>query len=653
MNHSTYKILEFDTILEELSNNAISNKVKEKIRALMPYSTIGDVKRHTKETTEAKLILETMGTPPLAQMTNMDDIMTLSEIHTMLVPEQLNDIRQFIVACNRMKSYLNRAASTHANIASYGYSINDLSHLREEIFKCIRGNEVDDHASPALSTIRKKKIRLEDRIREKLNGLLRGNSKYFSENFITLRHGHYTLPVKKEYKNQIKGSVIDSSNSGGTFFIEPHTVSKMQDDLSMLTIEEDNEVRRILYTLTALVEDYIPTIKINLDAMEIMDFLFAKAKLSLDMEANEADMIKERRILIKSGRHPLLDKETAVPLDFYMGENLQPNYHIRNVVITGPNTGGKTVSIKTVGLLNLMAQCGLHVPAKEAIFCMQKRILCDIGDGQSITENLSTFSSHITNIIDILEKADEDSLVLLDELGSGTDPTEGMGLATAILEDIASKKSLLIATTHYPEIKDFAVKKEGFINARMAFDRENLKPLYRLELGEAGESCALYIAKRLGLPIKLIDRAHEVAYKSTTVATTPIIHDKKDIISVDENIDAILNRHHRINSVKQTAENTANIPKSSFSIGDSVFVMPDKTVGIIYAIEDSKGMVGVQIKKEKHLINHKRVKLHIPASELYPPDYDFSIIFDSIDTRKARHKMTKGHCPDLEITIKE
>jgi len=651
MQQKTFKTLEFDKILELLADYALSNKVKNNIMKMEPYKTLSEVRMHTNQTTQAKKIVETLGNPPLASMTKLKNVISLIEINAMLLPEQLNDVRQFIVSCNRVKSYLKKADSTFNDVVSCGYSINDLSELSEEIFKCIRDNKVDDYASLALTNIRKKIAHLDTRIKEKLNTFLRTNSKYFSETFIVTRNGHYTLPLKKEFKNQIKGTVIDSSNSGGTYFIEPSVISKMQNEISLLHIDEENEIRRILYTLTALVEDYLPSIKINIEAMEILDFLFAKAKLSLSMSAIPAETTTERKIIIQSGRHPLLSKECAVPLDFYMGDNILNNESKRRVVITGPNTGGKTVALKTVGLLSLMAQCGFHVPAKKGLFCINNRVLCDIGDGQSISENLSTFSSHIKNIINILKIADESSLVLLDELGSGTDPTEGMGLATAILEEIATKNSLLVATTHYPEIKDFAKNTKGFMNARMAFDRENLKPLYQLEIGEAGESCALYIAEQLGLSQKMINRAYAAAYNTTKTTYSPKNYVKEQRSNIPE-ISQLFDLHLK----SQTNYEDESSPSNSseiyeYSIGDSVIVLPEKVTGIVYQTVNDKGLLNVQIKGEKQLINHKRLKLHVPAKELYPADYDFSIIFDSVANRKSSHQMGRKHCPNLSIDV--
>jgi dsDNA-specific endonuclease/ATPase MutS2 len=328
-------------------------------------------------------------------------------------------------------------------------------------------------------------------------------------------------------------------------------------------------------------------------------------------------------------------------LDFQIGDG------ISGVVITGPNTGGKTVALKTIGLLSAMVQSGLHVPVGDGSeFSMHNVILCDIGDGQSITENLSTFSSHITNIIDILQSSDEESLVLLDELGSGTDPAEGMGIAIAILEELRRKKCLFVATTHYPEVKDYAKETEGLVNARMAFDRESLQPLYRLEIGEAGESCALYIAKRLGFPPHMLQRAYSEVYGGRKRERHNM--DEKDFKA--DIVNAAVIRSEKPKIIPKQDMQIKMQTKSKFVMGDSVMVFPQKLIGIVYQSENEKGDVMVQIKGKKQFVSHKRIKLLAPASELYPPDYDFSIIFDTVDNRKARHKMDKGHNPNLVIT---
>lgn len=641
MNKKYIKTLEFDRILEMLSEEALSDNAKNKIVQLEPYLSESELKLKMDETTEARLILESLGSPPLTSMKEIEKAMVLVGKDAMLVPEQLVGIAQFLAACKRMKQYLKKAELLQIGVAFYGSSINDLSCLTDEIEKAVRNGAVDDGASPQLRDVRRRIDNAGTQIKVKLDALLKSKRAWFADSYVTMRNGHYTLPVKKEYKNQISGTVIDSSQSGSTYFIEPSAVSKLQEELSLLLIEEENEVRKILYTLTALVEDNTALININMQAMETLDFIFAKAKLSLKMKAVPVPVDLERRIVIKSGRHPLLDQETAVPLDFQIGDG------INGVVITGPNTGGKTVALKTIGLLSAMAQSGLHVPVGEgSMLCMHNIILCDIGDGQSITENLSTFSSHITNIIDILESCDEESLVLLDELGSGTDPAEGMGIAISILEELRNKRCLFVATTHYPEVKDFAKSAEGLINARMAFDRESLLPLYKLELGEAGESCALYIAKRLGLPSHMLQRAYREVYGNRRREQV-LNYDEPEFIAQEP---GRLDSKHEKQKIKGKQEvQTKQSIKSNFSMGDSVMVFPQKLVGIVYEGENEKGDVIVQIKGKKQFVNHKRIKLIAPAIEMYPPDYDFSIVFDTVQNRKARHKLDKGHNPELMI----
>ena len=394
----------------------------------------------------------------------------------------------------RYKEFLNRCKYLELGLPYYEQDLDPLEGLAREIYESVRNGKVEDSASKYLRNIRQDVARLEEKLRTKAEAILRGNKKYFSDSYVTIRNGRLCLPVKKDYKTWVPGSVIDQSSTGSTLFIEPAAIAELNGELELLRIEEENETRRILYRLTASVEDNLQVLEEDKRLLEKLDFLFAKGSLSASMAGIEPGINTDRIIKIVNGRHPFMAQETVVPLEFELGTEG------RGIVITGPNTGGKTVAIKTVGLFALMAQCGLHVPCGKADLCMNSQVLCDIGDGQNITENLSTFSAHITNVMKILHAAGPESLVILDELGSGTDPGEGMGIAIAILEELRNSGCLFLATTHYPEVKTYAKETEGITNARMAFDKETLKPLYRLEIGEAGESCALSIAKRLGMP---------------------------------------------------------------------------------------------------------------------------------------------------------
>ncbi len=638
-----YKTLEFNQILETLSNLAVAQKTKEKLAALEPTLKEAECKARMRETTEARKVLDTMGNPPLSNMNDLRETLDLAAAGAMLLPEQLTSVATFIYACKRMKRYLKQAETLDVNIAFYGTYFAELDEVYEEIDKSIRHDAVDDSASTTLRDIRRKIIKAEEAIKVKLDTILRSKKSWFSDAFVVMRNGRQVLPVKKEYKNQLPGVVIDASSSGNTYFIEPSSVRKLQDELSYLQLDEDNEIRKILYTLTVLVDDHMKELMTNMEFMENLDFMFAKAKFSSDMNAIPVVIGTERRIKIIQGRHPLLDPQVCVPLDFEIGNG------VTGVVITGPNTGGKTVALKTVGLLSLMAQSGLHVPVKEgSIFSMHGNVLCDIGDGQSISENLSTFSAHITNIVAILDNVSDESLVLLDELGSGTDPAEGMGIAVAILDELRKRNCLFVATTHYPEIKDFAKNTPALVNARMDFDRDNLQPLYKLQIGEAGESCALYIAKRLGLPHHMLKRAHTEAYGKDAVLSL-------ELDEVNQNSEVTYKHSAKKTSMikKEEIYIPAATPGDNFEIGDSVNVGPENKVGIVYKKVNDKGDLTVQIKGVKETVNYKRLRLLASAADLYPPDYDFSIIFDTVENRKARHSMTKRHDSSIEIKYED
>lgn len=646
MRIKTNNTLEYNIVLEHLSEMALSEKAKERLMLLKPFLKESECKSKMRETTEAVKTIEGVGHPPLAYMKELDKILDLTEKGSMLIPDQLNDISSFIHSCKRMKSYLKRAETLSVDIAYYGGAINELSELFNEIDRSIRNGVVDNNATTVLRDIRRKIDNTNNSIKNKLESILRGNKGWFADGYVTSRNGRFVLPVKREYKNSVSGTVVDTSSTGSTCFIEPSSVRKLQEELTGYEIDEDNEVRKILYTLTALVHEYMNELNVNTECMESLDFIFAKAKLSIEMKAIPVPVIAERKIKIIKGRHPLLNHDICVPLDFEIGED------INGIIITGPNTGGKTVALKTVGLLSLMAQSGLHVPAAEgSIFSMHSNVLCDIGDGQSITENLSTFSSHITNVIDILKNVSNESLVLLDELGSGTDPAEGMGIAVSILDELRQRGCLFVATTHYPEIKDYALKTDKLINARMEFDKESLRPLYKLVIGEAGESCALYIARRLGFPEHMLKRAHKEAYGNRNILESDI--PEMEFENVEEEISYTSNLMASDRIQKDIPKKVVPNIAEKFNMGDSVMVSPEKVIGIVYKTANEKGEFIVQIKGKKQNVSHKRLKLITPANELYPDDYDFSIVFDTVENRKARHIMGKRYDADLVIECED
>ena len=630
----TEKILEFDRIKEKLAELACTEKARQQIQELKPSLSELEVKASQRETTEARKMIEICGNPPVTALQGVDEWIEFASKGGCLTPRQLEQISMVLAAVRRLKDYLRRGKEHEIGLAYYEENLDGLDDIREELGSKIRNERVDDYASKTLKSLREAIDRAETKMHEKADAILKANKQYMADNFSTLRNGRICVPVKKEYKFKIQGSVIDKSSTGSTLFMEPLQVARLYDEVQELKIDEENEEIRILYTLSSILSDKEEIIRSNSRTVEKLDFIFAKGKLSLEQEGIQPEINTDRHIRIKNGRHPLMDKAVNIPLNFEIGNG------INGVIITGPNTGGKTVAIKTVALNCMMAQCGLHVPCEEAEICMNNAILCDIGDGQNLSENLSTFSAHITNVLDILKKAGRDSLVVMDELGSGTDPAEGMGIAVAILEELKKSNALFLATTHYPEVKEYARRTEGIINARMTFDKESLKPLYQLVIGEAGESCAFYIAGKLGMPGYMLSRAAKAAYGSDG---------EIKIEGMEGNEELKKSSHPKIQKIKKAVTQKE---AKKYQIGDSVMVYPEKKIGIICRMADEKGMLQVQMKKEKMWVSHKRIKLHVPAEQLYPEDYDFSIIFDSVEKRKAQHDMKRKYV-DTELTYEE
>lgn len=616
------RILEFDKIKQLWLEYAFTEKAKQMITETVPFLSEGELNARLRETTESRQLLEKCGNPPLVALSGMEEIMLIASKGDCLSAHQLELVKNALTAVSRLMSYLERGKAYDNSLAYYVENLDDLDDLRKEIDNAIFNDDVADRASVRLQDLRRDIARNEEKMREKAEQVIRSNKECMSDSFSTIRNGRICIPVKKEYKFRISGSVIDKSSTGNTLFIEPTACSKYYEELQQLRIDEETEVKRILYTLTVLVDSYAEQIRENIRTMEKLDFAFSKGKLSMEYDGIVPTITPDRVIRLVEARHPLLDKETCVPLQFHIGNGVQ------GIVITGPNTGGKTVAIKTVALCCMMAQCGLHVPCKKAEICMCSSFLCDIGDGQNLSENLSTFSAHITNVLDILTRVNSESLVIMDELGSGTDPQEGMGIAVAILEELKKSGALFLVTTHYPEIKVYAEKTEGILNARMAFDAENLKPLYQMIIGEAGESCALHIAKRLGMPANMLRRAMQAAYGEEL---PDFLNDTPE--TLQKTSSARIRKH-------KSAKMKREIP---FKRGDSVMIYPDKKIGIVCEEANDKGALRVQLQGKKIWINYKRVKLLVAAEELYPEDYDFSIVFDSVENRKLRHDMERKY----------
>ncbi|MCI8508273.1 MAG: DNA mismatch repair protein MutS [Lachnospiraceae bacterium] len=620
-----YRMLEFDKVKDRWRELTKTEYAVEMIESRQHILNESELRRELKDTTDAKRFIEKCGAPPLTAIDEGKKIIVQAEKEGCLTPYQLERMEKVLVMIQRMKDYLNRGKAYGNSLAFYEENLEPKEELKEEIARQIRGERVDDHASRELFRIRNEIMDANEKMKEKAEQFIRSHKDCMADSYSTQRNGRICIPVKKECRRKIEGSVLDKSSSGNTLFMEPAVIGKLQEEVSLLQIEEENEVYRILYTLTAMVADCAEEMEENIKMIEKLDYIFSKGKLSIDMDGREPQINLERRIVLKNARHPLMEKKSCVPLQFQIGGA------VRGIVITGPNTGGKTVAIKTVALNCLMAQCGLHVTCDAADICMNSSFLCDIGDGQNITENLSTFSSHIKNVMKIVDTVDEESLVIMDELGSGTDPAEGMGIAIAIMKELQESRCLFLLTTHYPELKDYTEQSEGVVNARMEFDRETLRPTYRMVIGEAGESCAFYIARKLGMPERMLKNAVVAAYGEKVAAEYEF---------VDEEIKKTKQRSviRRTKKPRKTMELS-----EKFQIGDSVMILPDKKLGIVCQKVNAKGMLRVQMPEGKIAINHKRVKLQVPADDLYPEDYDFSILFDTVEQRKMRHEMERKY----------
>lgn len=619
MNIKTLEKLEFNKICNILENFAITYLGKDYIKNLKPLSSKNEIVKAQKQTTEASIILYRKGSIPISEIENIIEHIKKLNSGLFLNAKQLLDLANILKISNNLKDYF---FSTEIDMEEF-INLNNLFNnlyinpsIEKSIFSAILDeNNIADTASAELNSIRRNIKNKEQEIRLKLNSFL--HSKYVQEDVITMRSGRFVVPIKNEYRQEVKGFIHDISSSGSTVFVEPISIFDLNNDLNNLKNDENIEIEKILQKLTSLFFNVIPNLENNVNLIGIIDFIFAKAKYSNSLNATEP-IINDKKILnLKQAWHPLLDKNISIKNDIPIGENYN------SLIITGPNTGGKTVTLKTAGLLTLMAMSGLHITAKEgsSIYTFDN-VFADIGDEQSIINSLSTFSSHMTNIATILNETTENSFILLDELGSGTDPIEGSSLAISILEKLNSLKALTLSTTHYPEIKHFALITDGFENASVEFNLDTLSPTYKLLLGVPGTSNAFAISRKLGISEEIISRAKEFidSDKINIEELLTNIYEDKRIIEFEK--EKILNDSKKVEELKSSLEFDFSklkneqkeiINKAKSQAKDILLSAKEDANEIIKEIESSSN--NKEMNKLRNTLNRKIDNLNILSEE--------------------------------------
>ncbi len=644
MNHKTLELLEFSKIRTMLAECALSKLGRKMAEDLTPRTNLTTVVEILRETSEARLLLEAAGMPPLHGLADLSETLGKLKAGGVLDPLSLQAVGDFLRGCRRTREFMQKRLDLAPMVAVYSHGITSFKDLEEEIELCIIDGIVSDEASSNLRKIRKEIKKFQDKIKNKLQQLVVSPEAktWLQESVVSVKDSRQVLMVKAAYKHQVPGIVLGSSGSGGTLFVEPLAVHQLSNELKVLEGSEQEEIYRILAELSGKVGERVIQIESNLEIMAQYDLAFAKARFSRAYNGVAPTINEKGYIKLIKAKHPLL-VEQAVPLDFYIGTDY------RTLVITGPNTGGKTVALKTIGLLTIMAQAGLHIPAATgseiAVF---REILADIGDGQNIAQSLSTFSAHITNIIAILKDCSRQTLTLIDEVGTGTDPAEGAALAIAILEYLHESGGVTVASTHYPEIKHYAWQTPGFKNGCMAFDRENLKPLYQLIIGQPGESNALWIAAKLGMPQKVLKKAErqlaDYNPEKALIADKRLVNEPEQVTMINKS-EVIKPEPEELLKLSTESKQQPEKTKPNIKIGDLVRIPFLNEQGVVCSAPDSKGKIRVLIKDKKMELPVKRVQLHISAEQLYPENYDLNIVFLSKDERRQKHLMERKYTP--------
>ena len=505
MNERALRVLEFNKIKETLRKYAVTSGGKELVDSLVPYSSAYEVREALEESREALELLIKKGNPPFEGLHDVREGIERAKKGGCLNPAQLLYIGNMLRCTGRIQEYLSRKEEEESfpKLEDLAYILTPIKNLEREIENAIISEEeISDKASSTLHSIRRSLKEKNSSVREKINSIVRSNAKYLQDAIYTMRGDRYVLPVKAEYKGAVPGLVHDQSSTGATLFIEPMSLVNLNNEIKELKLKEQAEIERILWELSKKVRDNSDICNSNMKVLLQIDFIFAKGKYASSIDGMMPKVNEDGSFNLIGAKHPLIDKDKVVPSDIYLGNDFTV------LMVTGPNTGGKTVTIKTVGLLHLMGMSGLLIPTRDASsISFYREVFADIGDEQSIEQSLSTFSSHLTNIVEIMKEADRESLVLFDELGAGTDPTEGAALATAIIETLKERGTKIIGTTHYSELKGYALRTPGVENASVEFDVETLKPTYRLLIGVPGKSNAFEISRRLGLDDFVIEKA--------------------------------------------------------------------------------------------------------------------------------------------------
>lgn len=605
--------LQYNQIIEKIQEKAIGEHSKALIADWLPPSDLATVQKRQTETKEARIILDSSQHVPFMGLSRIVLLMDQVRKGLILTPSDLVECGDFLRSSRLIMKFFEKNQYQTPTLYAYSRYLPDLMEIETAIETKISNQKIVDTATTQLAKIRRKKIEVQKEIQEKLMKFIRHskNKEMIQESMIVKKGEHYTVPIKASYKNKVAGTLIEESSKGQTAFIEPSAVSKLNEQLNQLVIEETMEEYQILAELTGYLAENETLIDQAIETITVLDCIFARGKYSREINGITPKVNKTEYIHLIEGRHPFLPDD-AIPLNFEIGETY------RGLVITGANAGGKTVVLKTIGLLTLMAMLGLQVPAKEGTeLAVFDHVFVDIGDQQNLENALSTFSGHLKNIGEMLPKVKRHTLVLFDEIGSGTEPNEGAALAVAIMDEMYRKGALVVATTHYGEVKRFAQEHEDFIPAAMAFDQESLSPLYRLIVGQVGESQALWIAQKMNLSATVLEKAQQYIDKAPFKTTRESFSQQPKAVA--KKIEALI----------------------LYQKGDRVEWTENKKVGLVYQ-DDGQEEVQIFVEGQRVDVLRRRIRLLARREELYPQDYDLEQLFTDFHERKQERDLLRG-----------